>query len=182
MRSSCSYSVLVEQRAPTLRATLMISLYLLARLLYRDHSALNTIGLAALILLLSRPAWLFESGFQLSFSAALLIVGLVAPILERTTEPYRRALRNLDETTLDARLAPKQAQFRLDLRALITGLRKRFRFLDQHGALASAAVTGPTRLIALDGQHPALLHSPPGRPVAAHGNDFSPCGLCGNRP
>jgi len=142
-----SYSVLVEQRAPTLRATLMISLYLLARLLYRNHSALNSIGLAALILLLSRPAWLFESGFQLSFSAALLIVGLVAPILARATEPYRRALKNLDETTLDAQLAPKQAQFRLDLRALITGLRKRFRFLDQHGALASAAVTGPTRLI-----------------------------------
>jgi competence protein ComEC len=141
------YSVLVEQRAPTLRATLMISLYLLARLLYRDHSALNAIGLAALILLLSRPAWLFESGFQLSFSAALLIVGLVAPILDRTTEPYRRALRNLDETTLDAQLAPKLAQFRLDLRALIRGLRRRFRFLDQHGALARAAVTGPTRLI-----------------------------------
>ena len=76
----------------------MISLYLLARLLGRDHSALNAIGLAAMILLLSRPAWLFESGFQLSFSAALLIAGLVAPILERTTEPYRRALRNLDET------------------------------------------------------------------------------------
>jgi competence protein ComEC len=141
------YSILVEQRAPTLRATLMISLYLLARLLYRDHSALNTIGLAALILLLSRPAWLFDSGFQLSFSAALLIVGLVAPILERTTEPYRRALRNLDETTLDAQLEPKLAQFRLDLRALIKGLGRRFRFLDQHGALAVAAVTGPARLI-----------------------------------
>lgn len=141
------YSVLVEQRAPTLRATLMISIYLLARLLYRNPSALNTIGLAALILLLARPAWLFESGFQLSFSAALLIVGLVVPILDRTTEPYRRALRDLDETALDARLAPKQAQFRLDLRSLIMGLRKRFRFLDQHGALASAAVTGPTRLI-----------------------------------
>ena len=141
------YSVLVEQRAPTLRATLMISLYLLARLLYRDHSTLNAIGLAALILLLSRPAWLYESGFQLSFSAALLIAGLVAPILARTTEPYRRALRNLDERTLDAQLAPQQAQFRLDLRALITGLRTRLRFLERHGALASAVVTGPTRLM-----------------------------------
>jgi competence protein ComEC len=141
------YSVLVEQRAPTLRATLMISLYLLARLLCRNHSTLNTIGLAALILLFSRPAWLFESGFQLSFSAALLIAGLVAPILERTTEPSRRALRDLDATTLDARLAPQQAQFRLDLRALIAGLRTRFRFLDEHRAVASAVVTGPTRLL-----------------------------------
>ena len=141
------YSVLVEQRAPTLRATLMISLYLLGRLLYRGHSTLNAIGLAALILLLSRPAWLFDSGFQLSFSAALLIAGLVAPILARTTEPYRRALRNLNESTLDAQLAPRQAQFRLDLRALIAGLRMRLRFLEQHGALASAAVTGPARLM-----------------------------------
>ena len=82
MLSSFSIPFLVEQRAPTLRATLMISLYLLARVLYRDHSTLNTIGLAALVLLLCRPAWLFESGFQLSFSAALLIAGLAAPILE----------------------------------------------------------------------------------------------------
>jgi competence protein ComEC len=141
------YAVLVEQRAPTLRATLMISLYLLARLLYRGHSILNSIGLAALILMLSRPAWLFESGFQLSFSAALLIAGLVVPVLEHTTEPYRRALHDLGESTLDARLAPQQAQFRLDLRALIARLRMWFRFLDRHGALASAAVTGPTRLL-----------------------------------
>jgi competence protein ComEC len=125
----------------------MISLYLLGRLLYRGHSALNAIGLAALILLLSRPAWLFESGFQLSFSAALLIAGLVAPILERTTEPYRSALGKLEDKTLDARLVPKQAQFRLDLRALIAGLRRRSRFLGRHGAISSALVTGPARLI-----------------------------------
>ena len=141
------YSVLVEQRAPTLRATLMISLYLLARLFYRNHSILNTIGLAALILMLCRPAWLFESGFQLSFSAALLIAGLVLPILERTTEPYRLALHHLDETALDAALAPRQAQFRLDLRALVGALRMRSRFLDQRDGLANALVTGPARLL-----------------------------------
>ena len=142
-----SYSFLVEQRAPTLRATLMISLYLLAGLLYRNHSTLNTIGLAALILMLSRPAWLLDSGFQLSFSAALLIAGLVVPILRRTTEPYLRALSGLEETALDAHLLPRQAQFRLDLRALVAALRLRFRILRQHEALASALVTGPTRLL-----------------------------------
>ena len=141
------YAFLVEQRAPTLRATLMIALYLLARLLYRSSSTLNAIGLAALILLLWRPAWLFESGFQLSFAAALLIAGLAVPILERTTEPYRRALRGLDEIPLDAQLTPRQAQFRLELRALIAWLKSHFRFLDRHGELANPLVTGPARVL-----------------------------------
>ena len=52
---SC-YACLVEQRAPTLRATLMIVVVLVARLLDRDHGALNSIGLAGLILLVYRPA------------------------------------------------------------------------------------------------------------------------------
>jgi len=141
------YAFLVEQRAPTLRATLMIGLYLLARLLYRSRSTLNAVGLAALLLLLWRPVWLFESGFQLSFSAALLIAGLALPILERTTEPYRSALRGLDEIPLDAHLAPRLAQLRLDLRASIAWLKSRSHFLERHEALAEALVTGPARVL-----------------------------------
>jgi competence protein ComEC len=141
------YAFLVEQRAPTLRATLMIALYLLARLLYRSSSTLNAISLAALILLLWRPAWVFESGFQLSFAAALLIAGLAVPILERTTEPYRRALRGLDEIPLDAHLTPRLAQFRLEMRALIAWLKSHFRLLGRHGELANPLVTGPARVL-----------------------------------
>jgi competence protein ComEC len=141
------YAFLVEQRAPTLRATLMIAFYLLAGLLYRRSSTLNAIGLAALVLLLWRPAWLFESGFQLSFSAALLIAGLAVPILERTTEPYRRALRGFDEIQLDAHLAPRLAQFRVELRALVAWLKSRFRVLERHDALTGALVTGPARAL-----------------------------------
>ena len=136
------YALLVEQRAPTLRATIMIAAYLSARLLDRDHSALNAVGFAALLLLLHRPAWLFEAGFQLSFAAALLIVCLAVPILERTTEPYRRALGNLENERLDDRLAPKQAQFRLELRMLIAGLNGRAKFLTRHPSVATTAVKG----------------------------------------
>jgi competence protein ComEC len=141
------YALLVEQRVPTLRATLMISLYLLARLLHRERPTLNAIGLAALVLLLWRPAWLLESGFQLSFSAALLIAGLVLPILGGTTEPYQSALRGLEGMSWDAYLTPRVAQFRLDLRAMIAWLRSRSRFLELHGVLASALVTIPARLL-----------------------------------
>ena len=139
------YGVLVEQRAPTLRATLMISIFLVARLLYRRRSLLNAVGLAALVLLLARPAWLFESGFQLSFAAALLIAGLAVPIIDHTTEPYRRGLRRLDVVELDFSLEPRIAQFRLDLRSLVKWLRSRFRLLARYPRTASWLVVAPAQ-------------------------------------
>jgi competence protein ComEC len=142
-----AYAAVVEERAPTLRATLMILVYLTARLFYREHAALNAIGLAALGLLLYRPAWLFETGFQLSFSAALLIAGLAVPILARTTEPYRRALWKIDEIGRDQSLEPRQAQFRLDLRDLIEGMKSRLSIMQRHPATASFTVTGPIRAV-----------------------------------
>ena len=147
LSSLAIYSLLVEQRAPTLRATLMIATYLLARLLYRERSLLNAIGLAALLLLLHRPAWLFESGFQLSFWAVLLIAGLAVPLLERTTEPYRRALSNLEDERMDDRLSPKQAQFRLDLRALIARLTPQEGRVARISPLIAGALKGPVRLL-----------------------------------
>ena len=141
-----AYDLLVEQRAPTLRASLMIGAYLLARYLYRDRNALNAVGLAALVLLVYKPAWLFEAGFQLSFSAALLIAGLAVPILERTISPYRRAFARLDNVEIDSNLPPRSAQFRLDVRALIGWSKKRFPFLNGHPALAEQAITVPARI------------------------------------
>jgi competence protein ComEC len=140
------YAFLVEQRAPTLRATLMIALYLLARILDRGHSPLNSLGGVALVLLYFRPAWLFESGFQLSFAAALLIVGVAVPILERTTEPYRRALRRLDDVLLDDYFSPRLAQTRLDLRALVYALRRRVSIFDRFPALSRNLIVAPLRL------------------------------------
>jgi competence protein ComEC len=124
------YASLVEQRAPTLRASLMIGAYLVARLLDREQPVLNAVGLAALILLFERPGWLFDAGFQLSFAAALLIAGLALPILERTTEPYRRALWRLEEVSLDRELAPRLAQFRIDVRDVGEWLSERWSCMD----------------------------------------------------
>jgi competence protein ComEC len=124
----------------------MIFVYLVARFLYREQAALNAIGMAALILLVLRPAWLFESGFQLSFASVLLIAGLAVPILERTTEPYRRALRDLDNVERDAAFSPRLAQFRLDIRWLIAALTRRQSLLRRHPALALPLIMGPARI------------------------------------
>ncbi len=173
------YAFLVEQRAPTLRATLMIALYLVARILDRGHSPLNAIGGVALILLYLRPAWLFESGFQLSFAAALLIVGVAVPVLERTTEPYRRALRRLDDVLLDDHFSPRIAQARLDLRALIYALRRRVGFLRtlscplaQHGGRAPEA-------FGVGREYADFLRRPATGIAPADGGDFSSRDLCG---
>ena len=142
-----TFSLLVDQRAPTLRASLMIAAYLLARYLYRDRSALNAVGFAALVLLCHRPAWLFEAGFDLSFSAALLIAGLALPILQRTTFPYRGALFRLSDVEHDINLVPRMAQLRLDLRMSIAWLKAKFSFLHRHPAVCEQAVLAPVRIL-----------------------------------
>ena len=137
------YALIVEQRAPTLRATVMLGIFVVARLLDRDHTALNTIGLAALALLFTRPAWLNDSGFQLSFAAALVIAGIAVPVLSLSIEPYRHALHRLDDVERDVLLPPRSAQFRLDLRSVIAALHVHSAVFSRHPEAARRLVTWP---------------------------------------
>jgi len=120
-----AYALLTDVGAPVWRATLMLALYLIARLLYRRRSILNTIGAAALALLLVDPTALLGASFQLSFLCVLVIAGIGTPFLERTTQPLSRALRSLDATGYDAALSPSLAQLRLDIR-MVAGRLQRF--------------------------------------------------------
>ncbi len=111
-----AYALLTDVGAPIWRATLMLVLYLGARLLCREKSMLNAIGAVGLGLLIVNPQVLFGPSFQLTFLCVLLIVAVGVPILERTSQPYHRGLMYLDSTRYDLSLSPKVAQFRLDLR------------------------------------------------------------------
>ena len=121
----CLYVAVVEDRPPITRAALMAVLYLLARILYRRVALLNAISLAAIAILLFRPSEIAQASFQLTFLAALVIGAIAEPLLQRTAEPYRRALEHLGDVTRDASHAPRAAEFRLDLRALSAWLRSR---------------------------------------------------------
>jgi len=111
-----AYALLTDVGAPIWRATLMLALYLGARLLYREKSMLNAMGAAGLGLLVVNPQVLFGASFQLTFLCVLLIVAVGVPVLERTSQPYHRGLMYLDSTRYDVSLLAKVAQFRLDLR------------------------------------------------------------------
>jgi competence protein ComEC len=120
-----AYAFLTDVGAPVWRATLMLTLYLGVRLLYRDRSMLNAVGAAALGLMVVDPQALFGASFQLTFLSVLIIAGIGVPILERTCLPFSRGLRHLDSTGYDVSLPPRVAQFRLDLR-MIAGRLERF--------------------------------------------------------
>jgi competence protein ComEC len=104
---------------PVWRAALMFAVYLARRLLYRNRAMLNALGAAALVLLIVDPEALFGASFQMTFLCVGLVTAVGVPLLERTIEPYRQGLRNLDALAYDRTLPPRVAQFRLDLRLLL---------------------------------------------------------------
>ena len=94
----------------------MVTLYLLARLVYRERSPLNTIGFAALCLLAESPRSLFDSSLQMTLLAVVAIAGVAAPLLASTIHPYVNATRDLRLIAVDVKLAPQLAHFRVTLR------------------------------------------------------------------
>ncbi len=75
-----AYAGFVGGDAPIARAALMASAVLLGRALELDVSAVNLLGLAALVLLALRPSAALDVGFQLSFGATLGILALTGPL------------------------------------------------------------------------------------------------------
>ena len=114
-----AYVAVIEQRPPVLRAALMAGIVVLGRLFYRRLDVLNSAAVAALILLIARPLALKDSSFQLTFLAISCIAGLALPWLERTIQPFVRALRGWRDVTRDAAHQPLAAQFRIDLRTVM---------------------------------------------------------------
>ncbi|HVO61589.1 MAG TPA: ComEC/Rec2 family competence protein [Terriglobales bacterium] len=113
-----AYASLTYVGPPVWRATLMMACYLMTRLVYRDRSMLNALGAAALVIMVLDPSSLLGASFQLTFLSVLIVAALAIPILERTSQPYRRSLRHLETKEVDPSLGPKLAQFRVDLRMI----------------------------------------------------------------
>jgi len=68
------FLLIVPPRAPTVRAAIICWVFCASLLFKRRPNPLNTLSLAAIILLLVRPTDLFEAGWQLSFASVLGIL------------------------------------------------------------------------------------------------------------
>ncbi|MCC6722246.1 MAG: ComEC/Rec2 family competence protein [Bacteroidia bacterium] len=68
------YCIITGMSPSVIRAGVMISLIIIAKILSKNINIYNIIFASALIILLINPMWLFNVGFQLSFAA---VVGIV---------------------------------------------------------------------------------------------------------
>jgi competence protein ComEC len=79
------YTALTGWPASAIRATVMLSVVIIGWSLKRPSDLINSLFVAALIILVWQPQQLFQAGFQLSFLVVLCII-LTMPLLERFSE------------------------------------------------------------------------------------------------
>ncbi len=68
------YGLLAGMSPATQRAVIMVMVFLMALLFERERDTINTLALAALVILVISPTALFEISFQLSFTAVFAIL------------------------------------------------------------------------------------------------------------
>ncbi|MEK6299884.1 MAG: ComEC/Rec2 family competence protein [Acidobacteriota bacterium] len=78
-----SYTLMVGLAAPVTRGAAMITVGLIGPLLFRRSASINTVALAAFVMLALKPALVGDPGFQLSFAAVAGITALTLPFAEK---------------------------------------------------------------------------------------------------
>lgn len=101
------YAALVGMGVSVIRASVMISVYLLARIRDRHAHVGAAIALAAIILILQSPHVIFLPGFQLSFVAVMALVGIYPKLIQRfkIAQLRSRTLRWIGEAIIAASVA-----------------------------------------------------------------------------
>lgn len=75
--ASFAYTALAGFAIPTLRTTLMIVAFMVAKLLYRNISTIHAVALSLLAILLIDPFSILSPGFWLSFSGVLFLIAFM---------------------------------------------------------------------------------------------------------
>lgn len=91
------YAFVTGLAPAVMRASLMLSLCCLSQMFNKEFFSYNNVCIAAVILLLINPMWLFHVGFQLSFGAVFSILYYM-PLLEKIYQRIKpKSLRWISE-------------------------------------------------------------------------------------
>jgi competence protein ComEC len=73
------YSLLVGHRPPVVRAAVVLGTFAIAGLTERELDSINVLCVAAFVILLFNPYYVFDAGYQLSFMCAMSIIRIYGP-------------------------------------------------------------------------------------------------------
>jgi competence protein ComEC len=90
------FALITGLSASVVRAVVMFSFLMTGELLARRVNTLNSLAISALVLLLAKPSFLFDAGFQLSYMAVLGIV-----VLQPFYKKWKRSKYTLIAKTQD---------------------------------------------------------------------------------
>ncbi len=113
------YLVLVEYHVSVVRAFLIAAVYLLGRLLDRPAALLNATAFAALLLLAWQPWYVYDAGFQLTFTAVFAIALVGRPLSRALAGPLRYAAETMFSARIDLDPSPphvagRRVRYRLE--------------------------------------------------------------------
>ena len=112
------YALVTGGQAPAVRSAAGFTLFMMARLLYREARILNVLAAVALAFLWLDPDQMFDASFQLSFLAVGFIGAFVVPLVEKTSGPLAGGVAGLADRDRGLRLDPRVAQFRVEMQLL----------------------------------------------------------------
>jgi competence protein ComEC len=128
------YALVSGWGAPCVRSAAGFMLVAAAGWFYRERRPLNLLAAVAIGFLVLDPAQLFEASFQLSFLAVAFLGAFASPLIRATSGPLSRGLSDLGDAARDIHLAPRVAQFRIEMRLLADTLA-----LPRRAAIATVA-------------------------------------------
>ncbi len=118
------YWVLTGGSVSVTRAVLMIYVYLLGKLIYRQSDLINSASAAAILLLIHNPLYLFDTGFLYSFSSVFGI-GLALLPLSKFNKKGAKMLRTVAASfgaTLFTRIITLVSYYTLNIYDIIINL------------------------------------------------------------
>jgi competence protein ComEC len=117
------YALIVGWHAPAVRSAAGLTVFTVCSYFYRRRRAMNLLAAVALGFLVFDPEQLFDASFQLTFLAVAFLAAFAVPLIQATSGPLARGLGDLADAGRDPYLAPRVAQFRVEMRLLAETLR-----------------------------------------------------------
>ncbi len=117
------YALVTGWQTPCVRSAAGLTLFMIAGYFFRERRIMNLLAAVAIGFLLLDPDQLFDASFQLTFLAVGFLGAFAAPAIAATSGPLASGLRELSDVGRDPHIAPRSAQFRIELRLLAETLR-----------------------------------------------------------